>query len=271
MSSNSMTDLVIALKSAGEMASGIACRLYMAGIKKIVMLDVKEPLAVRRGVSFCEALYDQSHTIEEIEALATNDWGEISRIWDQGQIPVLADPKWKTIPRLNPNVVVDAILAKRNLGTKREEATLVIGLGPGFTAGKDVHMAIETNRGHNLGRIITQGSPSPNTGIPGNIGGFTSERVLRAPDSGVFLTQHHIGEKVEKGNCIGTVNGQEVMCEIDGILRGLIRPNTTVKKGLKLGDVDPRGNLEYCYTISEKARAIGGSVLEAICRVYNRP
>ena len=164
---------------------------------------------------------------------------------------------------------MDAILAKKNLGTRMTEANLVIGLGPDFKAGQDVHMVIETNRGHDLGRILTTGSAQTNTGVPGAIAGYTRERVLRAPVTGHFQTSRSIGDLVEAGEVIGTVAGQKVTSRIDGVLRGLIRSETKVIQGLKIGDVDPRGQEQFCYSISEKARAIGGSVLEAVLRVFN--
>jgi xanthine dehydrogenase accessory factor len=264
-----LSELVIGIKGAGEMASAVAWRLYMANFHKIFMLEVPNPLAVRREVSFCEAIHDETKTIEGVEAVKANKIEEIRIIWDAGNIAVIADPDWKALNELKPDVVIDAILAKQNLGTSRKEAPLVIGLGPGFAAGEDVHSVIETNRGHHLGRIITSGPAEPNTGIPGNIGGFAGERVLRAPTDGVFLPQKAIGDPVKKNDTIGFVDGVAVQPQIDGVLRGLIRPDSRVSKGLKIGDIDPRGDAGYCYTISEKARAIGGSVLEAIMRVYN--
>lgn len=264
-----LTDLVICIKGAGEMASGVAWRLYMANFRRIFMLEVSNPLAVRREVSFCEAIHDKRKTVEDVVAVTADAIEDINAIWDAGNIAVIEDPDWTVTNELKPDVVIDAILAKKNLGTSREEAPLVIGLGPGFTAGQDVHLVIETNRGHHLGRIITSGRAEPNTGMPGNIGGFTEERVLRAPADGVFMPQKAIGENVKKDEIIGMVDGADVRAQIDGVLRGLIRPHSQVSKGLKIGDIDPRGKVDYCYTVSEKARAIGGSVLEAIMRVYN--
>ena len=173
------------------------------------------------------------------------------------------------LDQTQPDVVIDAILAKKNLGTHKNEAPLVIGLGPGFVAKQDVHMVIETNRGHNLGRIITSGSAEPDTGIPGSINGYTEERVLRAPCDGEFNARRSIGDSVKRGDAIGTVAQEPVVAKIDGVIRGLIRSSANVNRGLKIGDIDPRGRVDYCATISEKARAIGGSVLEAILRVYN--
>jgi xanthine dehydrogenase accessory factor len=234
------------------------------------MMEIENPLAVRRKVSFCEAIHDGTACVEGISAIKVESPSGIKHAWTQNAIPVLVDPAWEAIKLLSPHVVIDAVIAKRNLGTRITEAPLVIGLGPGFTAGKDVHMAIETNRGHDLGRVILDGSPEPNTGIPGTIAGIAGERVLRAPCAGVFTSHLDIGSLVQKGDVVGHVDGQPVITIIDGVIRGLIRPRTLVTKGLKIGDVDPRGNPVYCNTISEKARALGGSVLEAILRQYNQ-
>ena len=269
-SRNRLNQLTIGIKGAGEMASAIAWRLYMANMRNLFMMEVAHPLAVRREVSFCEAVHEGWKTVEAVEAVRVESVEAVKKAWTAGKIAVIVDPKWKMGTTLRPDVMIDAILAKKNLGTNPTEAPLVIGLGPGFTAGKDVHLVIETNRGHHLGRIITSGSAAPNTGIPGNIGGFTAERVLRAPTGGVFRARHAIGDTVQSGDIIGTVAGLEVTAKIGGVIRGIIRTGSTVPEGLKLGDIDPRGDTEYCHTISDKARAIGGSVLEAICRVYNR-
>jgi xanthine dehydrogenase accessory factor len=264
-----ISDLTIVIKGAGEMASAVAWRLYMANLKRILMLETANPLAVRREVSFCEALHDGRKTVEGVGAERVSVFEDIHRIWEQGRIAVTADPQWHLIEQVRPNVVVDAILAKKNMGTRKVEAELVIGLGPGFAAGDDVHMVIETNRGHDLGRIITTGCAEANTGMPGSIAGFTEKRVLRSPAAGNFTTTRSIGDLVTADETIGTVGGQRVTSRIDGVLRGLIRPETAVTRDLKIGDVDPRGQRQYCFTISEKARAIGGSVLEAVMRVFN--
>lgn len=260
---------VIGIKGAGEMASAVAWRLFSAHIYKIFMMEIDTPQAVRRGVSFCEAVYEEKKEVEDVKAIKVRSSEEIQNAWLDHDIPVIIDPTWKMVEKIKPDVVVDAILSKSNLGTNLSAAPLVIGLGPGFTAGQDVHIAIETNRGHNLGRIITTGSVVPNTGIPGNIGGQTIKRVVRAPVNGLFKSNHAIGDFVKCGDIIGSIEGLKIQAEIDGILRGLIRPETSVTVGLKLGDIDPRGESEYCYTISDKARAIAGSVLEAILRIHN--
>jgi xanthine dehydrogenase accessory factor len=264
-----LNQLVVGIKGAGEMASAVAWRLYMANIKTIFMLEIPHPLAVRRAVSFCEAVHKGTATVEGVEARKADDADGIRAAWNKKSIAVLVDPDWTAFKTMRPQVVIDAILAKTNMGTATIEAPLVIGLGPGFTAPSDVHMVIETNRGHHLGRIITDGSAEYNTGIPGNIGGHTEQRVLRAPVEGIFNTRHSITDLVKSGDVIGTVESEKVHAGIDGVLRGLIRSGSRVSKGLKIGDIDPRKDKSYCYTISDKARAIGGSLLEAILRVYN--
>ena len=264
-----LNELVVAIKGAGEMASAVAWRIYMSNIRQILMLETDSPLAVRREVSFCEALYDGCQTVEGVEACRTENDAAIREAWNRQKIAVIVDPEWKMLNRFQADVVIDAILAKKNLGTQMSEAPLVIGLGPGFVAGKDAHLVVETNRGHNLGRILTSGSAEPNTGIPGQIGGYAAERVLRAPCDGQFRAECAIGDQVKKGDVVARVEADVVRAKIDGVLRGLIRSSSRVRRGLKLGDIDPRGDADYCYTISDKARAISGSVLEAVLRVYN--
>ena len=265
-----LNQLVVGLKGAGEMASGIAWRLYQANIRRLFLMEIPEPLAVRREVCFSEAVLNGKKTVEGVQAVRTDGVRATRRAWEQGQLAVIVDPKWTTIEEMHPDVVVDSILAKRNLGTRMEEAPLVIGLGPGFTAGRDVHMVIETNRGHNLGRIVLEGSAEANTGVPGDIGGYAGERVFRAPVRGRFKARAGIGKRVRTGELLGDVDGHEVRAEIDGVVRGLIASGCRVSEGLKLGDIDPRGDTIYCRTISEKSRAMGGAALEAILRVYNR-
>jgi xanthine dehydrogenase accessory factor len=263
-------ELIIAIKGAGEMATGVAWRLFRSNFKNIFMLEIKNPLAVRRQVSFCEAIYDEKINVEGVEAIKAYQPDEIQNAWDIGCIPVTVDPDWKFIRAIQPHVVVDAIMAKKNLGTSMSEAPLVIALGPGFEAGKDAHMVIETQRGHTLGSIILNGSAEPDTGKPGSINGYTEERILRSPCSGIFNSTLNIGAVVKQGDVMGHVNGKPVVAKIDGILRGLIKNNMMVSAQFKIGDIDPRENKNYCNTISEKARAIGGGVLEAILRKYNQ-
>ena len=251
------------------MASAVAWRLYMANLRHIVMLEINNPLAVRREVSFCEAVHDGHKEVEGVKAVLAENSDEVPKCWTNNEIVVLVDPQWQSLDRLSAHVSVDAILAKRNLGTRKNEAELVIGLGPGFSAGADVHLVIETNRGHNLGRLVTSGSAEPNTGIPGSIKGYAEERVLRAPGDGIFEAQKQIGDAVNKDENLGLVGDTSVNAGIDGVVRGLIRSGSKVTHGMKLGDIDPRGEKSYCYTVSDKARAIAGSVLEGILRHFN--
>ena len=261
--------MLVLIRGAGDLATGIALRLYRSRMQ-VVMTDIERPTAIRRTVSFSEAIVHGATEVEGVKACRANDAGEARELLRRGVIPVLADPEGKVIPLLRPDAVVDAILAKRNLGTKRSDAPVVIGVGPGFTAGEDCHAVVETMRGHTLGRVIYQGSALPNTGIPGLIGGFSGERVLRAPADGVFHPLRSIGAQVKEGDIAGIVSnelnegGIPMLCTLDGVLRGILADGTPVHKGMKAGDVDPRGNVEHCYSASDKALAVGGGVLEAL-------
>ena len=246
------------------MAAGTACRLVRSGFR-VLLTEIKSPLAVRRAVAFSEAVYDGSAEVEGITAILISSVDRVEQIWSEGLVPVLVDPDLTCLSEFQPDVIIDAILAKRNTGLNRRMARLTIGLGPGFRAPDDVHLAIETNRGHNLGRLIYNGEPEPNTGAPGNIAGCTVQRVLRAPSAGPFQPVCELGSLVDAGQVIGTVNGRGVVYSgVGGVLRGLIRPGVMVEAGEKLGDVDPRSDPTYLSAVSEKARAIGGSVLEGI-------
>ena len=211
-----------------------------------------------------------SFSVENVTAEYAKTVDEIAPIHARGHIAVLADPKADCIKALHPEVVVDAILAKRNLGTQITDAQVVIALGPGFTAGVDCHAVIETMRGHDLGRVILNGAAEPNTGIPGNISGFTTERVLRAPKDGFFTEIRHIGDLVEKDEPVASVDGETISATISGVIRGLLPTGTPVHTGMKSGDIDPRPIPSHCYTVSDKARAIGGGVLEAILMLQRR-
>ena len=265
-----MDERIIAIKGAGEMATGVAIRLYRAGFHRLFMLERERPLAVRRTVSFCEAIHEGSLVVEGVEAIRADGPEAFQAHWDAGRIPVIADPSWRILRAVAPDVLVDGTLAKRNLGTRITDAPLVIGLGPGFTAAEDVHLVVETMRGHDLGRVIHRGTALPNTGIPGEIGGHTVDRILRAPVTGALLAAREIGDRVKAGEVVGTVEGEAVIARIGGILRGAIRERTAVRAGVKIGDIDPRGCPEMCHTVSDKARAIGGGVLEAILSVPRR-
>lgn len=255
--------LLVVIRGAGDLATGIALRLYRAHMN-IIMTDLPIPTSIRRTVCFSEAIRNTAVVVEGIEARFADSSQTALGLTAQGIVAVLADPEGQCIEALHPDVVVDAILAKRNLGTKLTDAPIVIGVGPGFTAKKDCHAAVETMRGHYLGRVIYEGSPIPNTNVPGLIGGFAGERVLRAPTDGIFEPVLKIGDRVKAGDIAGTVNGIPMVCTIDGILRGLLAAGVPVKKGMKSGDVDPRCAPDHCLCASDKALAIGGGVLEAI-------
>jgi xanthine dehydrogenase accessory factor len=269
-SKKSMDELVVLIRGAGEMASGVTYRLHQSHFK-ICMIEIPHPLTVRREVTFSEAIYEGEKEVEGVRAKLISKPEEIEWVWKQGHIPILADPDGKkTRNFLKLDILVDAIMAKKNLGTQVNDAPLVIGLGPGFTAGKDVHIVIETNRGHNLGRMILNGTVEPDTGIPGEIGGYTIERLLRTMKKGIFHPQKSIGDRVNKGSVVAVVDDFPVIAKISGVVRGLLREGVEVKKGMKVGDIDPRGKKESCFTISDKARAIGGGVLEAILYRFNQ-
>lgn len=268
------SDLII-VRGAGDLATGTIHRLKKSGFRLLV-LETDHPAAIRRQVALSEAVYNGSACVEGVEAVRVENEQQMSEAWKKDKVPVLVDPEGKCIASLQPKVVVDAILAKRNLGTNRTMAPLTIALGPGFTAGEDVDVVIETKRGHNLGRIIRKGSAYPNTGIPGIIGGYGAERVIHAPAAGILKNKSKIGDIVEKGQVIAIIektkgsNGEnqktEVTATLSGLLRGLIRDNYPVTKGFKIADIDPRKEeLANCFTISDKARCIAGSVLEVIC------
>jgi xanthine dehydrogenase accessory factor len=263
-----LNSLRVLIKGAGEQASGVAYRLARAGLK-VAMTEIPHPLCVRRGVSFCEAIVGGHKEVEGITARCIAGVEDVPDAWKDGVIPLLIDPTASCREIIKPHVIVDAILAKRNLGTHKGDAPLVIGLGPGFTAGEDVDVVIETNRGHDLGRVIYDGQAEPDTGVPGEIAGVGVERVLRAPRAGIFRPLKEIGETIEAGEMVAWVEDEPVKAAIPGVLRGLLREGIIVQKGLKAGDVDPRGRRENCFTISDKARAIGGGVLEAIIARFN--
>lgn len=269
--------MLVLIKGAGDIASGIALRLFRSGFS-VVMTDLARPTAVRRTVCFCEAIRHGRITVEDAEGVYI-PWrgsdeamrGAVTGCIDSGKIPVLADPEAHCLSWLKPDVLVDAILAKKNLGTAITDAPVVIGVGPGFCAGEDCHRVIETNRGHYLGRVITKGSAAPNTGIPGNIGGYTLERVLRAPAEGIFRPEKAITDQVKAGETAARVNDKPVICPIDGVLRGLLADGTPVTAGMKCGDIDPRCERDHCFCASDKALSIGGGVLEAILSLTGKP
>ncbi len=255
----------VLIRGAGDLATGTALRLHRAGFQ-VIMTDLPKPTAIRRTVCFSEAVVNGTAVVEGVTArLARTE--EAEEILRRGEIPVLTDPECECRTVFKPQVLVDAILAKKNLGTTITDAPVVIALGPGFTAGVDCHAVVETMRGHYLGRVILSGAAQANTAVPGLIGGYAGERVLRAPADGVFRGCLEIGSQVEAGAVAGYVGDVPMVCTIGGILRGLLADGTQVTKGMKAGDVDPRCCRDHCFCASDKALAIGGGVLEAILQL----
>ena len=254
--------MLIVIRGGGDLATGVALRLYRSGMD-VVICETAVPTSIRRTVCFSEAVRLGEMMVEGVTARRAVP-EEIPALLAAGIVPVLVDPEGDCIPGLRPDAVVDAILAKRNLGTSMDIAPIVVAAGPGFTAGVDCHAAVETMRGHYLGRVIYEGSPLPNTNIPGLIGGYAGERVLRAPADGVFAGAKRIGDRVEAGDVAGYVAGKPMVCTIGGTLRGLLADGVPVTKGMKSGDVDPRCEEAHCRCASDKALAVGGGVLEAI-------
>lgn len=255
--------MLIVIKGAGDLATGIACRLFRAGCS-VVMTETAQPTTVRCTVAFSQAVYRKAAEVEGITALLVQSAQEALDCVRASKVAVLVDPEGACVPALKPDGVVDAILAKRNLGTARTDAPAVVGVGPGFTPGADCHAAVETQRGHDLGRVLWDHPPAPNTGIPGDIGGYTVERLLRAPAEGRFVPLAAIGDTVEAGQVVGKVGDAPMRAQITGVVRGLLPEGTPVFAGMKAGDVDPRCRREHCFSVSDKARAVGGGVLEAL-------
>lgn len=259
---------LVIIRGAGDIATGSIQKLHRAGFN-VLALEAEKPTAIRRTVSLSDAVFAGEAKVEDIVARKVNNIEEIEEAFEERIVPILIDPKCRILEELEPIVLVDAILAKKNLGTKMEMANGTVALGPGFEAGKDVDIVIETNRGHDLGRLIFKGSAEPNTNSPGNIDGFTIERVLYAPKSGVIENIHEIGDNVEKDEVVARVEGADVKAKIAGKLRGIIRSGTEVFEGMKIGDVDPRIETNP-NTISDKSRALGGATLEAVMILMNK-
>jgi xanthine dehydrogenase accessory factor len=260
-----VANTLVVIRGGGDLGSGVAHRLLRARYA-VVILEVEQPTVIRRRVAFASAIYDGEIFVEGVKGLRVADAPTALWAVSQGMIPVLVDPNGHSLSALHAAALVDARLAKRNLGTHKTDAPVVIGLGPGFVAGADVHAVIETQRGHDLGRVIYAGTALADTGLPGNVGGEDARRLLRAPVAGVFHAGRAIGSPVKAGDVVGFVGDSPVLTYIDGVLRGIIHDGVAVPAGLKIGDVDPRGTVEHCFTISDKARAIGGGVLEALLR-----
>lgn len=255
-------EMFVMIRGGGDLATGAALRLYRSGME-VAVCEIPAPTSIRRTVCFSEAVRLGEAAVEDVTARRA-DLEEVPELLEAGIIPVLMDPDGACIKVLEPDAVADLILAKRNLGTTIDMAPIVVAAGPGFTAGVDCHAVVETMRGHYLGRVVYAGSALPNTNIPGLIGGYAGERVLRAPADGVFQGARQIGDRVEPGDVAGYVDGVPMVCTIGGILRGLLADGIPVRKGMKSGDVDPRCEPAHCLCASDKALAVGGGVLEAI-------
>ena len=253
----------VVIRGAGEMASGVIRRLFLAGFE-VIALEQESPDCIRRTVCFAEAVYKNEISIEGVTARLVKTGNDVSTLAADGFVPVFVDAEANLLSVLNPSVVVDARMLKQNINIMPDEVPVVIGLGPGFIAGSNCHAAVETNRGFNLGRAIYNGTPQAYTGMPSIVEGISENRLLFSPADGILKTYKSIGDQVEAGEGVGEVSGRPVECRIKGILRGLARDSLTVKQRQKIGDVDPRGIREYCFRISDKANAIAGGVLEAI-------
>lgn len=260
---------IVVIKGGGDLASGVAHRLHRAGFR-LLITELERPLVVRRTVAFASAILQDEIEIEGVRARRVGDWREADAAWARGEIAVIVDPCAHSVRELKPLCVVDAIMAKKNLGTHLADAPIVIALGPGFTAGVDCHAVIETNRGHKLGRVYYAGSAESDTDEPAPVQGITHARVLRAPMDGEFRGNTIIASLVMAGQVVGWVNAALVMSQIAGVVRGLVADGTPVRAGMKIGDIDPSGKAEHCFTISDKSRAVGGGVLEAILHLKGR-
>jgi xanthine dehydrogenase accessory factor len=256
-------DWVAVVKGGGDLGTGVVYRLQRAGLRALVT-ELPTPLVIRRRVALATAVYQGVVQVEGLVGRRVETDEEMAQAWQEGAVPVLVDPQASAVARLHPPVLVDAIMAKKNLGTRLDDAPIVIALGPGFVAGRDAHAVIETQRGHRLGRAIYAGSAAPDSGVPGTTAGVSGERVLRAPAAGRFEAACQIGERVEAGQVVARVDGQTVRAAVNGVVRGLLADGLHVQAGLKVGDVDPRGVVEHCFLISDKALAVGGGVLEAV-------
>lgn len=263
------TNKTIIIRGGGDLATGTISCLYQCGYQ-VLVLEIEKPTAIRRSVAFSEAMYDGETEVEGIRARKINQYAEAEDCWREGVIPIIGDETAEAVHKVPHFAFIDAAIAKRNLGTTIDMADLVIGLGPGFTAGVDVDIVIETKRGHRLGRIIREGAAIANTGIPGIIAGYGKERVIHSENVGTFHGIAHIGDLVKKGDLIAKVDDQPVYASLDGVLRGILRDGLPVPVHFKIADIDPRlSERDNCFTISDKARAIAGGVLQAVCMYEN--
>lgn len=254
----------VIVRGGGDIATGTIYKLVKSGFQ-VLVLETSNPSAIRRNVAFCQAVYEGEYAVEDMKCVLVSSIEEAKVVMAKKQVAMMIDPKGKNISKIDHVALVDAILAKKNLGTTMDMAPITIGLGPGFCAGKDVHVVVETMRGHNLGRLIYEGEALPNTGVPGDIKGYSKERVIHAPCAGICHNVKKITDIVEKGEILAYIDETPVYASMSGLLRGLIQDGYPVTCGFKMADIDPRVN-EYqnCFTISDKARCIAGGVLEAI-------
>jgi xanthine dehydrogenase accessory factor len=259
--------VLVAVKGAGDLATGVIHRLKRAGFA-VMATELPHPTALRRTIAFAEAIALGQMTVEGITAQYAHSIEDVWAVVANGFVPILIDPDGISFKHIQPDVLVEATLSKYNSGITINDAPIVIALGPGYEAGKDAHAVIETNRGHNLGRVYLEGNAEPNTGVPGTISGYAGERLLRAPCAGRLYGMHQIGDLIREGEVVAIVKSDQnevpITATIPGILRGLVRDDLLVNAGMKVGDIDPRAIREHCFTISDKSRAIGGGVLEAI-------
>jgi xanthine dehydrogenase accessory factor len=258
-----LSDWTAVVRGGGDLGTGVIYRLHRAGMR-VVVTELPHPLVIRRAVALATAVFQGVVEVEGMVGRRIERERDISAAWRAGEVPVMVDPHASVSHRLRPTLLLDATMAKVNLGTRFDDAPVVIALGPGFVAGSDCHAVIETQRGHYLGRAIYGGSAAPDTGVPGATQGTTSKRVLRAPVTGRFKAGCHIGDLVKAGQVVAHVDSVPVRAAIDGVVRGMLADGLTVETGLKVGDIDPRAVVEHCFHISDKALAVGGGVLEAV-------
>ena len=253
----------VLIKGAGDLASGIAWRLRRSGFN-VLMTEIAQPLTVRLMVSYSNAVYEGQTEIEGIKGILVQNYQQAQDVMMKGDIAIIVDEQADIKDEFKPNVIIDAIMAKKNINTKIDDAPIVIGVGPGFYAGKDCDYVIETKRGHFLGRVIEHGEAIKNTGVPGDIGGYTIERIIRSNGTGKFKAVAKIGDSVKKGDIVAYTDNQPIYALIDGIVRGMLHDDVFVTDKMKCGDIDPRAEKSHCFTISDKSRAIGGGALEAV-------